>query len=80
MIMIPIVIQLQQVVVNFERYNLVDKEDLIRATNSSQSDTLHNLPISCKTNRRTGMSVGQVVDEVLYTGLIEMQELPELEE
>ena len=28
MIMIAIVIQLQQVVVNFERYNLVDKEDL----------------------------------------------------
>jgi len=26
------------------------------------------------------MSVSQVVDEVLYTGLIEMQELPELEE
>ena len=28
MIMIAIVIQLQQVVVNFERYNLVGKEDL----------------------------------------------------
>ena len=27
---------------------------------------------------RTGMSVSQVTDEVLYTGLIEMQELPEL--
>jgi len=27
----------------------------------------------------TGMSVSQVTDEVLYTGLIEMQELPELE-
>jgi len=26
------------------------------------------------------MSVSQVVDEVLYTGLVEMQELPELEE
>ena len=25
---------------------------------------------------RTGMSVSQVADEVLYTGLIEMQELP----
>jgi hypothetical protein len=24
---------------------------------------------------RTGMSVSQVIDEVLYTGLIEMQEL-----
>ena len=29
---------------------------------------------------RTGMSVSQVSDEVLYTGLIEMQELPEHEE
>jgi len=26
------------------------------------------------------MSVSQVTDEVLYTGLIEMQELPELDE
>jgi len=30
-------------------------------------------------SERTGMSVRQVTDEVLYTGLIEMQELPELE-
>ena len=30
-------------------------------------------------SERTGMSVSQVTDEVLYTGLIEMQELPELE-
>ena len=29
-------------------------------------------------SERTGMSVSQVTDEVLYTGLIEMQELPEL--
>jgi len=29
---------------------------------------------------RTGMSVSQVTDEVLYTGLIEIQELPEHEE
>ena len=29
---------------------------------------------------RTGMSVSQVTDEVLYTGLVEMQELPELAE
>ena len=26
-------------------------------------------------SKRTGMSVSQVADEVLYTGLIEMQEL-----
>ena len=31
-------------------------------------------------SERTGMSVSQVTDEVLYTGLVEMQELPELAE
>ena len=31
-------------------------------------------------SERTGMSVSQVTDEVLYTGLIEMQELSELAE
>ena len=31
-------------------------------------------------SERTGMSVSQVADEVLYTGLVEMQELPEHEE
>ena len=31
-------------------------------------------------SERTGMSVSQVTDEVLYTGLVEMQELPEHEE
>ena len=29
---------------------------------------------------RTGLTLSQVTDEVLYTGLVEMQELPELEE
>ena len=29
-------------------------------------------------SERTGMSVSQVTDEVLYAGLIEMQELPAL--
>ena len=29
---------------------------------------------------RTGLSISQVTDEVLYTGLIEMQEMDELEE
>ena len=29
-------------------------------------------------SERTGMKVSQVTDEVLYTGLIEMQELPAL--
>jgi hypothetical protein len=29
-------------------------------------------------SERTGMSVSQVTDEVLYTGLVEMQELPAL--
>ena len=31
-------------------------------------------------SERTGMSVSQVTDEVLYTGLIEMQEMDELDE
>ena len=31
-------------------------------------------------SKRTGLSVSQVTDEVLYTGLIEMQEMDELEE
>jgi len=30
-------------------------------------------------SERTGMSISQVTDEVPYAGLIEMQELPELE-
>ena len=29
-------------------------------------------------SERTGMSISQVTDEVLYTGLVEMQELPDL--
>ena len=31
-------------------------------------------------SERTGLSISQVTDEVLYAGLIEMQELPEHEE
>ena len=31
-------------------------------------------------SERTGMTVSQVTDEVLYTGLIEMQEMDELVE
>ena len=31
-------------------------------------------------SERTGLSVSQVTDEVLYTGLVEMQELDELAE
>ena len=31
-------------------------------------------------SKRTGMTVSQVADEVLYTGLLEMQELPDLSE
>ena len=31
-------------------------------------------------SERTGMTVSQVADEVLYKGLIEMQELPDLTE
>ena len=31
-------------------------------------------------SKRTGMTVSQVTDEVLYTGLIEMQEVPDRSE
>jgi hypothetical protein len=31
-------------------------------------------------SERSGLCVSQVTDDVLYTGLIEMQELPEHEE
>ena len=31
-------------------------------------------------SKRTGMTVSQVAYEVLYTGLVEMQELPDLSE
>ena len=31
-------------------------------------------------SERTGLSVSQITDEVLYTGLAEMQEQPELQE
>ena len=31
-------------------------------------------------SERTGMTVSQVTDEVLYKGLVEMQEMDELEE
>ena len=30
-------------------------------------------------SERTGLSISQVTDEVLYTGLVEMQEMDELE-
>ena len=46
------------------------------------SDTIH--PDIKKTlvsmSERTGMTVSQVTDEVLYTGLVEMYELEELDE
>ena len=31
-------------------------------------------------SERTGLSISQVTDEVLFTGLVEMQELEELDE
>jgi hypothetical protein len=55
---------------------VIDLPHLILHSQTTSTD----LPNYCNTNRRTGMRVSQVVDEVLYTGLVEMQELPELEE
>jgi len=31
-------------------------------------------------SERTGLSISQVTDEVLYTGLVQMQELEELDD
>ena len=49
------------------------KPTLLRAT--IHSDLKRTLVAM---SERTGMSVSKVTDEVLYKGLIEMQELPEL--
>ena len=58
----------------------------------SRSDSYEKRPVLSATShpdikrtlvsisKRTGMTVSQVADEVLYTGLIEMQELPDLSE
>jgi len=39
---------------------------------------LKNILVSM--SERTGLSISQITDEVLYAGLIEMQEMDELEE
>ena len=46
------------------------------------SSTIHpdNKKTLVSMSERNGLSVSQVTDEVLYTGLVEMQEIPELEE
>ena len=46
------------------------------------SSTIHpDLKLSLVSiSERTGLSISQVTDEALYPGLVEMQELPELEE
>ena len=49
------------------------KRTLLRAT--IHSDLKRTLVAM---SERTGMSASKVTDEVLYKGLIEMQELPEL--
>ena len=49
------------------------KPTLLRAT--IHSDLKRTLVAM---SERTGLSISQVTDEVLYTGLIEMQELDEL--
>ncbi len=45
---------------------------------SVQTFTLNHTLVAM--SERTGLSISQVADEVLYTGLVEMQELLELEE
>ena len=63
-------------------------QGLVETTELPKGDTLGSLlsatihPDIKRTlvsmSERTGMTVSQVTDEVLYTGLIEMQELPDL--
>ena len=65
-------------------------QGLAEATELLRRDTLalYSQPSSTPTSstflvamsERTGMTVSQVTDEVLYFGLIEMQELPNLTE
>ena len=62
-------------------------QGLVEATEHPRMDTLGSVlatihPDIKRTlvamSERTGMTVSQVADEVLYTGLIEIQELPDL--
>ena len=65
-------------------------QGLVETTELPKGDTLGSLlsatihPDIKRTlvsmSERTGMTVSQVTDEVLYTGLLEMQELPDLSE
>ena len=65
-------------------------QGLVETTELPKGDTLGSLlsatihPDIKRTlmsmSERTGMTVSQVTDEVLYTGLLEMQELPNLTE
>ena len=61
--------------VRVPRRDNYERRPILSAT--IQPDIKHTLVAM---SDRTGMSVSQVSDEVLFTGLIEMQELPELEE
>ena len=58
------------------RLNNYERRPILSAT--IHPDIKHTLV--AMSDHRTGMSVSQVSDEVLFTGLIEIQELPELEE
>ena len=61
--------------VHFPRLNIYEKIPVLSAT--IHPDLKRTL---IAISDRTGMSVSQVTDEVLFTGLVEMQELPEHEE
>ena len=67
--------RLNQKKVRVPRRDNYEKRPILSAT--IHPDIKHTLVAM---SERTGMSVSQVTDEVLYTGLIEMQELPELDE
>ena len=67
--------RLQRDRVRVPRRDSYEKRPVLSAT--IHPDIKHT-PIAI--SDRTGMSISQVTDEVLYTGLVEMQEQPELAE
>ena len=54
------------------RYNYQNRPVLSATIHPDIKKTLVSM------SERTGMSISQVTDEVLYTGLIEMQEMDEI--
>ena len=77
---VPVYLLAQFAVLRVARSNragCASNTNLLHKSNSLQINKLcHFFAISM--SERTGMSVNQVTDEVLYTGLVVMQEMDEL--